>query len=229
MKGVEAERIIEWAFGLFGEKIAFASSLGAEDQVLTRMIMEANPSAVIFTLDTGRLPQETYDLMSLTMARYGFKYRILFPRTEAVEELYKDGSNLFYDSIEQRKKCCHVRKMEPLARALQGLEAWICGLRRAQSVTRSGIFEVEWDENNRLVKINPLAGWPEELVWTYIREHRIPYNKLHDLGYPSLGCAPCTRAVKPGEDIRSGRWWWESPEQKECGLHAGRYQEKAPL
>ena len=200
--------------------IALASSFGAEDQVLTDMLLTINPQARIFTLDTGRLPQETYDVMTATIKKYGITYEVMFPHTEAVEKMESEhGPNLFYESLEQRKLCCQLRKLEPLKRKLGTLNAWICGLRREQAVTRTAIDEIEWDEAHQLVKINPLAGWTETQVWDYIKHHDVPYNALHDHGYPSIGCAPCTRAVQPGDDARAGRWWWEQPEHKECGLH----------
>jgi phosphoadenosine phosphosulfate reductase len=202
------------------ERIALASSLGAEDQVLTHMVLAIDPKARIFILDTGRFHSETYDLIQQTMRRYGINYETFFPEASDVEEMVRiHGPNLFYDSIENRKKCCNVRKVKPLQRALSTLEVWITGLRKGQAVTRSAVEKVEWDEANGLIKLNPLADWSEEQVWDYIRQNAIPYNVLHDQGYPSIGCMPCTRKVLPGEDIRSGRWWWETPEQKECGLH----------
>ena len=203
-----------------GERIALASSLGAEDQVLTHMVLTLKPDARLFILDTGRFHPETYDLIAATMRKYSMHYEALFPEAPDVEEMESlHGPNLFYESIENRKKCCSVRKVKPLRRVLSSLNVWITGLRKEQAVTRSAIEKVEWDEANGLIKLNPLAEWSEKDVWEYISKHNIPYNKLHDQGYPSIGCAPCTRAVLPGEDIRAGRWWWERPEQKECGLH----------
>jgi phosphoadenosine phosphosulfate reductase len=188
--------------------------------VLTDMLTGIDRRARIFTLDTGRLFPETYSLVDTTRLRYGIDIRVFFPRHEAVEEMTSThGVNLFYESIERRKLCCRVRKLEPLSRAFEGLDAWICGLRREQSVTRTGAETVEWDEANGIVKISPLIDWTEAQVWNYIRAHNVPYNPLHDHGYPSIGCQPCTRAVEPGADARSGRWWWESPEHRECGLH----------
>ncbi len=221
ISGKSPEEILAWASDHFGaDKIALASSLGAEDQVLTDMILKVVPTATIFTLDTGRLPQETWTCLKETEHRYGFKYRVYTPDPEAVRKMVEEkGPDLFYDSIENRKRCCHVRKVEPLRRALQGFKAWICGLRREQSVTRMDLDMIEWDGENGLYKINPLIDWTSKQVWDYIHAHHVPYNKLHDQGYPSIGCAPCTRAIKSGEDIRAGRWWWENPEQKECGLH----------
>lgn len=201
-------------------RIALASSLGAEDQVLTHMVLSINPAARIFVLDTGRFHQETYDLINETMRRYAMRYEILFPERSDVEEMESAfGPNLFYESIENRKRCCNVRKVKPLQRILSTLDVWITGLRREQAVTRGTIDKVEWDEGNGLIKLNPLADWSEKDLWEYIKKHDIPYNNLHDHGYPSIGCASCTRAVTPGEDVRAGRWWWETPEQKECGLH----------
>ena len=204
----------------FKMDIALASSLGVEDQVLTDMILKIDRNANIFTLDTGRLFPESYSLLDKTNMRYGIKMQVYFPHFNAVEEMVSvNGINLFYESIEKRKLCCHVRKLEPLGRAFRELDAWICGLRREQSVTRQDMKLVEWDKTNNLIKINPLIDWTEQQVWDYVRRHNVPYNPLHDNDFPSIGCQPCTRAVKKGDDIRSGRWWWEDPEHKECGLH----------
>jgi phosphoadenosine phosphosulfate reductase len=202
------------------DRIALASSLGVEDQVLTHMILSIRPDVRIFILDTGRFPGETYELIEETMKRYGMHYEILFPERADMEEMESlHGPNLFYAGIEQRKQCCFVRKVKPLRRILSTLDVWITGLRKEQAVTRNAIGKIMWDEANGLIKLNPLADWSEEQVWEYIKRNAIPYNKLHDRGYPSIGCAPCTRAVLPGEDVRAGRWWWETPEQRECGLH----------
>lgn len=201
-------------------KIALSSSLGLEDQVLTEMVCTIDKSTAIFTLDTGRLFPETYDLIDRTNKKYGIRVQVYFPEAGHVEEMVRTkGINLFYNSIEERKACCYVRKIEPLKRAFSGLDVWICGLRRDQSVTRADMQPIEWDGMNGLIKLNPLMDWSEEQVREYIREHKIPYNPLHDKGYPSIGCQPCTRAVLPGEDLRAGRWWWESPDTRECGLH----------
>lgn len=218
--GKDAQAIVDWAAKTFGDSITFASSLGAEDQVLTDMLAKGGHQVDIFTLDTGRLFEETYALLEQTQERYGFDVRVMFPNQQAVEEMVADdGVNLFRKSIELRKKCCGIRKIEPLRRAFRGFDAWFCGLRRDQSVTRTEIQPVEWDSANELVKVNPLYDWTNDDVWAYIKAHDVPYNTLHDQGFPSIGCASCTRAVKPGEDIRAGRWWWEEPEKKECGLH----------
>jgi phosphoadenosine phosphosulfate reductase len=199
---------------------AFASSFGAEDMVLFDMIARDFRDIEIFTLDTGRLPNETYDLLQRATETYRRKVKAYFPQHEAVESFVRiNGINGFYESIAQRKGCCEVRKLEPLKRALAGKAAWITGLRREQSVTRTELGEVSFDETQGLYKYSPLAQWTEEDVWNYIRSRNVPYNALHDRGFPSIGCAPCTRAVAPGEDVRAGRWWWESAAGKECGLH----------
>ena len=209
--------------GIAGEwsPAAFANSLGAEDMVLTDLIVKAGLAIEIFSLDTGRLPDETYELMAAVDKHYGLKLKIFFPQAEEVETYVRNqGVNAFYDSVTLRKACCAIRKVEPLRRALAGKRAWITGLRAQQAATRDGLPQREYDEGNGLEKFNPLAEWTEKEVWTYIRQNAVPYNALHDKFYPSIGCAPCTRAISPGEDIRAGRWWWESPESKECGLHA---------
>jgi phosphoadenosine phosphosulfate reductase len=176
----------------------------------------------VFTLDTGRLNQETYDCMAAVRERYGVQIEVFFPEAGAVQKLVREnGVNLFYDSVEQRKSCCLVRKVEPLNRALKNLDAWMTGLRREQAISRADVRKIELDrDHGDIVKINPLADWSHDEVWGYIRKHDVPYNRLHKQGFPSIGCAPCTRAVKPGEDLRAGRWWWENSNSKECGLHA---------
>lgn len=220
LQNAEVPKIIETVYNLFQDKIAFASSLGLEDQVITHFIAEYCPKMKIFTLDTGRLFPETYELIDKTTMRYKVPIHIYFPDSKDVEEMVNtDGINLFYDGIEKRKRCCNIRKIKPLLRALHGLDAWATGLRRQQAVTRQNMQIVEWDEMHNLVKINPLINWTESDVKDFIKKNNIPYNKLHDCGFPSIGCQPCTRAIKENEDIRSGRWWWENPEQKECGLH----------
>jgi len=201
-------------------RIALASSFGAEDQVLTDIMLSIDPMGKIFTLDTGRLSEETYALMDQTNRKYGIKVDVYCPDRTALEALYQaQGINGFRDSIENRKACCHVRKLEPLKRALGELEVWITGLRRAQSPTRETMRLIEWDETSGLIKLNPLIEWDEERVWDYIKTNKVPYNVLHTQGYPSIGCEPCTRAIREGEELRAGRWWWENPEHKECGLH----------
>ena len=215
------EELLRWALETFKEKVALASSFGVEDVVLIDMMVKISPKACIFTLDTGRLNEETYEVMDRIRDKYGISIKSYFPDPQKVEELERTkGFYSFRKSVENRKECCGIRKVESLTRALSGLEAWITGLRRAQSVTRSDVAKVEVDAaHHNIFKINPLADWSEKEVWDYVKKNQIPYNRLHDQGYPSIGCAPCTRAVKPGEDVRAGRWWWENPEQKECGLH----------
>jgi phosphoadenosine phosphosulfate reductase len=199
---------------------AFANSFGVEDMVLTDLIGKDFRSIEIFSLDTGRLPPETYDLMQKATERYRRKIKIYFPEAAAIESYVRiNGINGFYESIAQRKDCCHVRKVEPLKRALAGKKAWITGLRREQAPTRQDLGISEFDKDHGLQKFNPLIDWTEQDIWTYVSTYEVPYNALHDRGYPSIGCAPCTRAIQPGEDIRAGRWWWESAEHKECGLH----------
>ncbi|NBQ69582.1 MAG: phosphoadenylyl-sulfate reductase [Nitrosomonadaceae bacterium] len=203
--------------------VTFANSLGAEDMVLTDIIDRYQLDIDMFSLDTGRLPQETYDLMQVVRERYKTPLRIYFPNVKQVEAYVAEhGVNGFYDSIELRKACCHIRKVEPLRRALQGKRAWITGIRSEQASTRSNLKVSAYDMDNRMQKINPLLEWSNAEVWEYLKHYDVPYNKLHDKFYPSIGCAPCTRAITPGEDIRSGRWWWEAPETKECGLHSGK-------
>ena len=198
----------------------FASSLAAEDMVLTDMILRARLPIGIFTLETGRLHRETLAMLDRIRDTYDYEVTLYKPDAAGVDA-YVDqhGLNAFYDSVEMRKECCRIRKVEPLKRALAGNKAWVTGQRRAQSTTRSELAVQEEDPAHGMVKFNPLADWSEDDVWTYIRANRVPYNPLHDKGYPSIGCEPCTRAIQPGEDIRAGRWWWENPESKECGLH----------
>ncbi|MES2832697.1 MAG: phosphoadenylyl-sulfate reductase [Pseudomonadota bacterium] len=198
----------------------FASSLAAEDMVLTDLILKAGLPIGIFTLETGRLHAETLAMLGRINATYGYDVTPFRPDPAAVEAyVASNGLNAFYDSIDMRKECCRIRKVEPLNRALAGKRAWITGQRRAQSTTRAGLDVQEQDDAHGMVKFNPLADWSEDDVWQYIRANDVPYNPLHDKGYPSIGCEPCTRAIQPGEDIRAGRWWWENPDSKECGLH----------
>jgi phosphoadenosine phosphosulfate reductase len=223
LRDLNSEEILRYSFDKFKSKIAFASSLGLEDQLITHMIAQNCPEMTIFTLDTGRLFPETYDLIDKTNARYKMKMKIYFPDAQEVENMVNNnGINLFYNSIENRKLCCGIRKTNPLKRALNGLEAWITGLRSKQSVTRLNMQVAEWDEINSIIKINPLINWTEQEVNDFIKQNNVPFNLLHDKGFPSIGCQPCTRAVSPGEDLRAGRWWWELPEQKECGLHKAK-------
>ena len=217
-----AETVLRWALDKFSPRVALACSFQAEESVLIDMMHRLCGSDFrIFTLDTGRLNQETYDCMDAIRTRYGISVEVYFPEAAKVQDMVRaHGVNLFYNSIEERKLCCAVRKVEPLNRALKNLDAWMTGLRREQAVTRGSVNKVEADKDHGgILKINPLADWSYDEVWNYIREHNVPFNRLHKQGYPSIGCAPFTRAVKSGEDLRAGRWWWENPETKECGLH----------
>ena len=214
------EEIVKYFIDHFKNKIAFASSFSIEDQVITKMIVDIEKETKIFTLDTGRLPYETYKLIESTNNFFKIKIDVYFPDYNSVQKMVKEnGMNLFYNSVKDRKFCCNVRKVEPLKRALRGHTAWITGLRKEQSITRNKLEPVEIEDNFGLIKINPLFNWSEDEVWDYIKKHDIPYNNLYDQNYKSIGCAPCTRAVKSGGDIRDGRWWWENPDTKECGLH----------
>jgi len=204
-----------------GKATSFSTSLGAEDMVITDVIARNKLPITIFTLDTGRLNEETYQLMQKTMDHYSLDLKVYAPDASELEVYLNElGPNAFYQSVENRKKCCNVRKIEPLKRALAGQEVWITGLRAQQAVTRTDMQVFEWDDHFKVQKCNPLLDWSEEEVWDYIKANEVPYNTLHDQGFPSIGCAPCTRAISVGEDLRAGRWWWESPESKECGLHA---------
>jgi len=215
--------LIEFFLERHSGKVAFSSSLGAEDQVLTHMLAETGKPFKLFTLDTGRLFQETYELIEITRQQYQLPFEVCFPNADHVEQMVNEkGVNLFYNSIENRKLCCHIRKIEPLRRALDGMEVWVTGLRREQSVTRGDTGALEWDADLSLIKVNPLIDWKEQDIWMFIRDHKVPYNTLHDKGFQSIGCLPCTREVLPGEDIRTGRWWWEQTDFKECGLHPSR-------
>jgi phosphoadenosine phosphosulfate reductase len=223
LKGGAAEEVLGWALENFGDRVAIASSFGAEDVVLVDMAVRAAPGVRVFTLDTGRLHQETYDLMDVIRRRYGVKIEVCFPDRERVREITElHGPNPFYENAELRRLCCTVRKVNPLMEKLRELDAWVCGLRQEQSVTRASARKVERDGASGLVKVSPLADWSTSDVWDYIKKNNVPYNRLHDRGFPSIGCAPCTRAVGMCEDIRAGRWWWEDPIQKECGLHGDK-------
>jgi len=230
LESLSAEEILAWAFRAYHPRIALACSFQAEESVLIDMMHRLRGSDFrIFTLDTGRLNQETYDCMDAIRERYGVRVEVFFPDAARVEEMARaHGLNLFYKSVDFRKLCCGIRKVEPLGRALENLDAWLTGLRREQAVTRGGVPKVEIDKDHGgIIKINPLADWSHEQVWDYVRKNNLPYNKLHDQGYPSIGCDPCTRPIKPGEDMRAGRWWWENPETKECGLHV--HTEEPPV
>jgi phosphoadenosine phosphosulfate reductase len=214
----DALRIIAAAFP---GKVTFSTSLGYEDQVITDFIFSNKIPISIFTLDTGRLFSETYLLLNSTRERYQRQVHVYSPQTNAVEELLtKKGPVSFYESIDNRKECCFIRKVEPLKRALKEASVWVTGIRADQSTNRKEITQLEWDEENQLIKFHPILNWTLDDVKKYIRQHNIPYNVLHDKGFVSIGCAPCTRAIKEGEDFRAGRWWWEDNNQKECGLHS---------
>ena len=218
--GKSAEEVLRYFIGRYKGKIALSSSLGLEDQVLTHIICGIDKKTKIFTLDTGRFFPETYNLIDNTNITYGIKIQVYFPDYKKVEEMVTNkGINLFYESVELRHLCCNIRKIEPLKRALKGLDVWITGLRRQQSVTRKNMQLVEWDNDDQIIKLNPLINWSEQDVKDFVKKNYVPYNRLHDKGFPSIGCQPCTRAVAEGDDIRSGRWWWENPEHRECGLH----------
>lgn len=217
---LNAEEGLSLLSELYPGKVVFSTSLGQEDQVITHLIASQNLPVEIFSLDTGRLFPETLELLARTESKYKTRIKLYYPETSSVENLVYDiGINGFYDSVENRKSCCFVRKVAPLKRALAENEIWITGLRAEQSPNRSSMKRIEWDEANQIIKYNPLLDWTFDQMITYIEEHRIPYNPLHDQGFVSIGCAPCTRAILPGEDARAGRWWWEDS-KKECGLHA---------
>lgn len=221
LSGKTAQEIVGWVLNRFGNtRLVVASSLSVEDQVLTYMVSAQCKDARFFILDTGRHFPQTYATMERTMEKIGIRYEIYAPESADLEQMVHEyGPDLFCKSIELRKLCCKIRKVKPLTRVLSTADAWICGLRREQAVTRSGIELVEWDEAHGIVKVNPLYNWTEVQVWDFIRTYDIPYNSLQDKGFRSIGCAPCTRAVASDDDIRAGRWWWEEPEHKECGLH----------
>ncbi len=223
-----ARDLLTWAVKNFHPRLALSCSFGApEGLVLLHLMHEIEPASRVFVLDTGRLPQVTYDLMDRVRDRYGVTIEVVFPRAESVEAMVRQhGLNLFYESVERRQLCCRVRKVDPLKRYLKDLDAWVSGLRREQGVTRTDTRKVEIDDaHGGIVKVNPLADWSHDEVWQFVRSHRIPVNRLHAQGYPSVGCEPCSRAVGAGEDVRAGRWWWENAETKECGIHVSDEKE----
>lgn len=215
------QEVLKWALDTLHPRIALASSFGAEDVAVIDMMMKINPKARIFTLDTGRLNQETYDVMDEIRNKYNTNIEVMFPDSNEVEQMVRvNGMNLFYQSAGNRKLCCGIRKVHPLKKMLSTLDGWITGLRADQTEVRSVAQKIEIDEqHDGIVKINPIIDWTWDQTWEYVKENNIPYNKLHDKGYPSIGCEPCTRAIKPGEPLRAGRWWWETDPHKECGLH----------
>jgi phosphoadenosine phosphosulfate reductase len=223
------QEALQWASDNLHPNVAKASSFGAEDAVVIDIMVKINPKFRFFTLDTGRLPQETYDIMDVVKKKYNLDLTVLFPDAKEVEEMVQEkGLNLFYDSVDNRKLCCKVRKIHPINRMLNTLDGWITGLRRDQSETRTSVSFFEIDhQHNGILKINPIVDWTWDDIWNYIKTNNIPYNELLDKGYPSIGCQPCTRPIKPGESIRSGRWWWEQDgTHKECGLHVDYYKNK---
>lgn len=219
-----AQRSIPDVLNLLAEafpgKLTFSTSFSMEDQVITDYLSKAGAPVAVFTLDTGRLFPETYATWSRTLEHYRLEIDAYYPHAEKIQEFVRSyGPNSFYESVENRKQCCHIRKVEPLKRALAGKAVWITGLRAEHSPNRSDMHLLEWDDVNQIIKYNPLLHWSTDEVWAYINQHNVPYNALHDRGFISIGCAPCTRAIKPGEDFRAGRWWWEDQSKKECGLH----------
>ena len=210
------------AVARFG-RVVYSSSLGAESAVLTDLIFTAVPQIDIFTVDTGRLPEPTLELLARVERRFERRIRVYYPEGRAIQRwVGEHGINGFYNGLEQRQGCCAIRKLEPFKRAVAGYDAWVTGVRSEQSEARAGVQPIEWDERYRMQKVSPLLAWTEAQIWSYIREHNLPYNPLHDAGYPSIGCAPCTRAIEPGEDPRAGRWWWEDAATRECGLQPRR-------
>ncbi len=221
LAALDARQIIQFISDRYGDKAVFSTSFGIEDQVITHMLAEAGTKASIFTLETGRLFPETYYVWNRTLEKYGLPIKAYYPDTAAVERLVTEkGPSSFYESVENRKECCYIRKIEPLKRAIQGYEIWITGIRAEQSANREDMDFVEWDAANQIIKVHPLFHWTLSDVEDFLKQHHVPYNPLHDKGFPSIGCQPCTRAIQPGDDFRAGRWWWEDKSKKECGLHA---------
>jgi len=220
-EGLDAIDVIRYVERKFGADAVFSTSFGIEDQVLTHLMAEAGSRAAIFTLETGRLFPETYYVWNRTLERYSMPIQAYYPDTAAVQKMVTEkGPTSFYESVDNRKECCRIRKIEPLRRAVRGYKVWITGIRAEQSANREDMQPVEWDETNRIVKIHPIFRWSLPEVERFLKDNNVPYNPLHDRGFPSIGCQPCTRAVRPGEDVRAGRWWWEDKGKKECGLHA---------
>ena len=219
--GLNAAEIINLVQQKYGSKTVFSTSFGIEDQVITHLIAKSGKDISLFTLETGRLFPETYYVWNRTLETYKLPIKAYYPDSKAVETMVtQKGPSSFYESVENRKECCYIRKIEPLHRAIQGFEIWITGIRAEQSANREGMENVEWDAANNIIKIHPLFDWTLQEVEDFLKENSIPYNPLHDKGFPSIGCQPCTRAIREGEDFRAGRWWWEDQSKKECGLHA---------
>lgn len=228
MESWSPEEILTWGIAKFHPRLALSCSFGnPEGLVLLDMMQRIEPAARVYVLDTGRLHQATHDLIDRVRDRYDVEVEVVLPEAEPVQKMVREhGMNLFYESLEKRRLCCALRKVEPNRRYLADLDAYVTGLRRAQNVTRTDAAKVEIDESHGgIVKLNPLADWSEDDVWRYVRAHDVPTNRLHREGFPSVGCGPCTRAVEPGDDPRAGRWWWEQPDTKECGLHVGEEAE----
>ncbi|WP_159638611.1 phosphoadenylyl-sulfate reductase [Sphingobacterium composti Ten et al. 2007 non Yoo et al. 2007] len=220
LQDLDAKQIVQYITDNYGSRAVFSTSFGIEDQVLTHLIAEVGAKVDVFTLETGRLFPETYYVWNRTLERYKLPIKAYYPQAILVEEMVtKKGPSSFYESVENRKECCFIRKIEPLKRAIQGYEIWITGIRAEQSANREDMDFIEWDEGNQIIKIHPLFHWTLNDVESHLKEFNVPYNPLHDKGFPSIGCQPCTRAVAPGEDFRAGRWWWEDKSKKECGLH----------
>ncbi len=221
IKNLDSESSLKIISELEKEYVVFSTSLGYEDQVVSHIIFTNQLNIDVFTLDTGRLFNETYSVLNSTLQRYKTPIKVMYPQTELVENLVtKKGTVSFYQSIENRKECCYIRKVEPLKRALKNKTIWITGIRAEQSGNRENMPSAEWDEVNQIIKFHPILNWTLDEVKNYIKIHNIPYNNLHDKGFVSIGCAPCTKAIKEGEDFRAGRWWWEDNIKKECGLHS---------
>ena len=219
--GKSAEQVLKTLSGLTDEKVIFSSSFGYEDQVITHLIFSNNLNVEVFTLDTGRLFSETYSVFSSTINKYDKQIKVYYPNNQALENLVSQKGPLsFYTSTDNRKECCFIRKVEPLKRALAGYTIWITGIRAEQSGNRNDMPMLEWDEANKIIKVHPLINWTLQETKSFVNDNNIPYNVLHDRGFVSIGCQPCTRAIKPGEDFRAGRWWWEDNSKKECGLHS---------
>lgn len=218
--GITIPEALNFLSATFPGQVVFSTSFSYEDQVISHLILSARLNIAIFTLDTGRLFPETYSVWNSTNERYQTNIKAYYPEAEAIQAFVtENGPNAFYESVEKRKECCYIRKVVPLKKALKGNKIWITGLRAEHSAGRSAMEQVEWDEGNEIIKYNPVLWWTAEEIKEFINKHTIPYNPLHDKGFVSIGCAPCTRAVQPGEDFRAGRWWWEDKDKKECGLH----------
>lgn len=221
LEGLDVVAKLEYLAQKYKDKIVFSTSFGWEDQVVTHLIFVNKIPIKVFTLETGRLFPETYYVWNRTLEIYQQPIHAYFPKSDLLQDMVAaKGPNSFYESVENRKECCYIRKIEPLKRALAGNEMWITGIRADQSANREGMEDIEWDEGNQLLKFHPIFDWTLDDVKAYVKQNNIVYNTLHDKGFPSIGCAPCTRAVREGEDFRAGRWWWEDQSKKECGLHA---------